>query len=393
MDNLTHTLIGIAAAETLIAARRGGQEASSSRDRVRLWLASALANNLPDLDVAYTWGGDRLDYLLHHRGHTHTLLLAPLQGAVLLGILWLFWRRKQDVPWKGVIGLCLLGPLLHVLADSWNTYGVHPYWPVNNEWYYGDLVFIIEPWLWVALLPAIWKRASSLWGKALALLPLGFVIYLGWTHPFVQPLPALAFTLGTLAWILAQRSIHSQRARLAGSLLICTLALGFFGWAQARIRPAFAGEGSEVVVMSHPANPFCATVFTAGFRGETYRASLWTAAAFPSLVPVAMCRRFSEPETSVPLREIAGATPTAVRDPVGEFIAPKAELERIAADCRGRGFLRFARVPFWFNVDGAAYLGDLRFARGRSRSFAELPLAGECPRSEPPWVGRFLPES
>lgn len=390
MDNVTHTLIGLAAAEAWISAAPSPEP--PARQRVRLWLASALANNMPDLDVAYTWGGDRLDYLLHHRGHTHTLLLAPLQGALLLGILWLFLRRKESVPWKSIVALSLAGPVLHVLADGWNTYGVHPFWPWDNHWYYGDLVFIIEPWLWVALLPYVWSRVASLWGKSLCLAPLAFILVLGWRHPIVQPGTALAFTFGAVAWLAAQKLVRPWRLRLAGAFGLCVLAISVFAWAQARVRPAFAAEGAEVVVQSHPANPFCATVFTAGLRGDQYRATLWTAAPFPSLVPAGACRRFHADEMSAGLRPIEGAENSAGRVPVGEFVSTKAELERLAATCRGRAFLRFARVPFWFQDTGRDYFGDLRFDRGRGASFAEVALDGPCPRRDPPWKGRFFPE-
>jgi inner membrane protein len=33
--------------------------------------------------------------------------------------------------------------------DSLNVYGVHPLWPFDPNWYYGDLVFIVEPVFWI----------------------------------------------------------------------------------------------------------------------------------------------------------------------------------------------------------------------------------------------------
>ena len=41
--------------------------------------------------------------------------------------------------------------LSHIVADAWNSYGVHPFWPFDNHWYYGDAINIYEPWLWVIL--------------------------------------------------------------------------------------------------------------------------------------------------------------------------------------------------------------------------------------------------
>ena len=28
---------------------------------------------------------------------------------------------------------------------------MHPFWPLDNRWFYGDAVFIVEPWLMIAL--------------------------------------------------------------------------------------------------------------------------------------------------------------------------------------------------------------------------------------------------
>lgn len=386
MDNVTHTLIGIAAAEALI-----GAKPARERHRVKLWVTSALANNLPDLDVALTWGGDRLDYLLNHRGHTHTLLLAPLQGLLLLAALFLAWKRKPDVPWREVAGLALLGPIFHICADAWNTYGVHPFWPLDNRWYYGDLVFIVEPWLWVAFLPVIWARCASRPAKALCLMLLATIVGLGWFHPFVQPLPALAITMAAALWLRWQSLFECQGRRIAGALALCASVFLLFGIAQLRLRSAFAGENGEVVVMSHPANPACAAVFTAGFEGEVYRARVWTAAALPELIPVSWCRRFTEAETSAGLRPFAAAADTRMLDPVGEFTGTREELAAVSASCRGRAFLRFARVPFWTHEGELDYVGDLRFDREKKPSFANVALQGECPRREPPWVGRFFP--
>ncbi len=35
--------------------------------------------------------------------------------------------------------MAVVGVLLHLGMDALNSYGVHPYWPLNNRWMYGDL--------------------------------------------------------------------------------------------------------------------------------------------------------------------------------------------------------------------------------------------------------------
>lgn len=393
MDNVTHALIGIGAAELLITTR----PKTLSRARVPLWIASAAANNLPDLDIVLSWGGKsgRLDSLLHHRGYTHTVLLAPFQGLLLLGILWLLWRRKEPRwPWKEISFLAVFGPVLHVLADSWNIYGVHPFWPWNNEWFYGDMIFIIEPWLWLALLPVVWKRSTSLVGRTIPLILLLIITAVSWFHPFVQLLPALAITLGAAAWLYAQKKINDDRVRICGALLICATVFALFGFAQHTVRNHFIGKGGgEIAIMTYPANPFCVAVVTATFEGSSYRADQWIAAPWPKLVGAASCVSFAEKQTFANLQPIPGAETTDAFRPIGEFRSTKAEFDRLASSCRGRAFLRFARIPFWFQLEGRDYFGDLRFARDRKVGMAEIPLGADlgCPRWEPPWTGRFFP--
>src|SRR5690606_20591590 len=133
-----------------------------SRLRKVYWLVSILGNNLPDLDILYaglTLNG-RLGYLLHHRGHTHTLLIGLLQGAIIGAVAqyWLKRNVKNLSSWdeKAIWFLSLLSPVIHLGMDSLNNYGVHPFWPFWNGWMYGDSVFIIEPLLWLALFPVVY---------------------------------------------------------------------------------------------------------------------------------------------------------------------------------------------------------------------------------------------
>jgi inner membrane protein len=41
--------------------------------------------------------------------------------------------------------------LLHMSMDFLNSYGIHPAVPVRiMRWFYGDMIFIVEPVFWVA---------------------------------------------------------------------------------------------------------------------------------------------------------------------------------------------------------------------------------------------------
>ena len=96
----------------------------------------------------------------HHRGFTHSFLGIPLVAGLVVAVIYAIWRlrgRKIKDPnlpprW-GVLYLyaCLAG-LSHILLDFTNNYGVRPFWPFWEKWYSWDIVFIIEPVLWVLLI-------------------------------------------------------------------------------------------------------------------------------------------------------------------------------------------------------------------------------------------------
>lgn len=147
MDNLTHTLVGLTAA-------KAGLERLSPGTTV----LCVLAANAPDVDVAILLFGDRWTYLHHHRGITHAIagviFLALVVPLIFYGIDRL-WARFRHQPGKtNLRGLMLASVIVtatHPLLDWTNNYGIRPYLPWSGEWYYGDLVFIIDPYLWFML--------------------------------------------------------------------------------------------------------------------------------------------------------------------------------------------------------------------------------------------------
>jgi inner membrane protein len=44
---------------------------------------------------------------------------------------------------------------LHVFLDFLNNYGVRLLMPFSGRWFYGDALFIIDPWLWIIFLIAV----------------------------------------------------------------------------------------------------------------------------------------------------------------------------------------------------------------------------------------------
>jgi inner membrane protein len=177
MDNLTHSLVGLAAAKAGLERLSPGATA-----------VCVLAANAPDADILATLGG-KWFYLHHHRGITHsivgTLVLALFIPALFYAVDLLIARirkRPTRVRFLGLTVASLIVSASHPLMDWTNNYGVRPFLPWSGEWYYGDLVFIIDPWIWLAVGGAAFLLTSKrtwqiiLW-STFALVITGLVFY------------------------------------------------------------------------------------------------------------------------------------------------------------------------------------------------------------------------
>lgn len=145
-------------------------EFSDTAKGFRRWMMalSVIANNLPDLDLIYSMD-TKLDYLIHHRGHTHTIALAvPMALLLMVAPAVRNWWRPlgwKSIHWTLLSVVVVVGAFLHLIFDSANNYGVHPFWPLDKRWCYGDTIFIIEPWWWITLLGVFYHGLESWWGR------------------------------------------------------------------------------------------------------------------------------------------------------------------------------------------------------------------------------------
>ena len=162
MDNLCHTLVGAALGEAGLARRKP--------------LATAtllIGANLPDVD-GFTYAFlDGPTSLAFRRGWTHGVLamaiLPVLLAAAMVGFDQMVRRRRPEKSRGQALRACtrrssrlparfraLLLPafasvLSHPLLDFLNTYGVRFLSPFSERWFYGDTLFIVDPWVWIAL--------------------------------------------------------------------------------------------------------------------------------------------------------------------------------------------------------------------------------------------------
>ena len=141
MDNLCHTLVGAALAQ------------SGLKRRTPLATATLLvAANLPDVDViSLAWGSTA--GLGFRRGWTHGVLALSLWPFLLAAAMLAFDRMgaKRGAKFWPLVLLSAIGVASHPLLDLLNTYGVRLMMPFSNRWYYGDTLFIVDVWVWLVL--------------------------------------------------------------------------------------------------------------------------------------------------------------------------------------------------------------------------------------------------
>lgn len=234
MDNLTHTLLGLTLA-------KAGLERATPLATATLLIAS----NLPDVDAVLRLRGAFVD-LENHRGITHSFV-GLLALAALLTFLLVFldkrFRLRHDIfrrpirPLR-IFALAYVGGVLHIFLDFLNNYGVRPLWPFSSRWIYGDVLFVIDPWVWLVLGgAAMWLTINSQlrilgWGLVGVAMSLAVLLALqepSPRFPLTIPLTIRLLWFAGLAFVIAGAVLGWGRKgeRVARSaLLIFALYIG-----------------------------------------------------------------------------------------------------------------------------------------------------------------------
>ena len=213
MDPLTHTLVGA----NLGATKLG--------EKSRLAAAAlVIGANLPDVDsILYFTGHDDLA-LWFRRGWTHGVLALVVLPFVQTALLMLYDRlrpnaqRRVHVPW--LFGLSAFAILTHPTLDWLNNYGMRWLMPLDGRWFYGDSVYIMDPWLWLVLGAAWLAGRRATWPMIAA-----FVIVTGLlARIVVRRSPDYLLVLGIVAVILfAMLLWRTQRSFSTHALVVATL--------------------------------------------------------------------------------------------------------------------------------------------------------------------------
>lgn len=153
MDNLTHSLIGAVLGQAGLKRRSG------------LGMPTLIvAANIPDIDATCAVLGTVS--LAMRRGITHGPIAMLVLPLLLTGAMVWFdrWQALRGTRPEGrlpvrpgwLLALAYIGCLSHPLFDWMNSYGIRLLEPFSHRWFYGDALFIVDPWLLAMLIAGVW---------------------------------------------------------------------------------------------------------------------------------------------------------------------------------------------------------------------------------------------
>ena len=166
MDTLTHIVLGACTGEA-IAGRRLGK---------RALLIGALANVLPDADVASGLWLSTDESLLAHRGFTHSFIFVVLAATALAFTFRWQHRNNNDRSFKFWFWFFSLELFLHIFIDAFNAYGTGWFEPFDHYRVSFNTIFVADPfysiWLaiaFIALLSLTRESPSRTWWRRFGL--------------------------------------------------------------------------------------------------------------------------------------------------------------------------------------------------------------------------------
>jgi inner membrane protein len=372
MENVAHSLVGLAAAKAGL--ERWSPGATS---------ACVIAANLPDIDIVAAVGG-KWFLLEHHRGITHALVGIAILPVILslfyftIDALWGRWMgRARQIRFWPLLCATALACASHLILDWTNNYGVRPFLPWSNTWYYGDLVFIIDPWVWLICGGAVFLVTSksnmqrALWIIGSSMLTTVFLLILWRSNLHGKESFALIWGAAILA--IAALSWLKAGPRFGRVIPLSGLALLVFYW------------GGLSIVHKRALNQ--AKNELAGFvKAPTAVENLAVMPTFGD--PRTWTCLAQTPETTYRFDIALGRPGFGARELV-KFEVPGGaearEANEAAADENARIFLRFARFPV-AAVEGNCLSGmvvrfaDLRFTRPgqSSKGSFSIDVPVEC---------------
>lgn len=257
MDPIAHTLFGATMAE-----------AGLKRKTALATTTLIIGANIPDVDaVAMLISSDYALYV--RRGWTHGIVALMVWPFIILGLMMglekllkRFGRLREGPPMNKawLLGLAFLGVWSHPFLDWLNTYGVRLLMPFNESWFYGDTLFIIDPWFWLLTGAAVVLARSKNWKGITGWIVLGTALTALVTTADIPTVPKVIWSAGIIAIVIARwTGIFRDRLQtvaitlFAGAILYTGFMITGSGLTASHARAALEAEGSEIhEVMPNP---------------------------------------------------------------------------------------------------------------------------------------------
>ena len=306
MEPLAHTLAGACLAESGL--KRLTPLASSTL---------IIAANIPDVDGACYLHSADLAFAFR-RGWTHGVLaiaLLPIAlTAAMLALDRVLSRRRPERPKAGpgtLLGLAALGVLSHPFLDWLNNYGVRLLMPFSDRWFYGDTLFIVDPWLWLILGGAAMLAWTTQTRGIVTAAALGFgTTALVLLTPIVPAWARAAWIAGLVIWALARARVSGPRtpAIARGALALAGLYIGvmFAGsrLAERQVRELARARGwtvEQVAAMPIPAELLRRSVIAVSPGRYLFLPVNWTTGPEPGVEPTVVERGQADPAVEAAL--------------------------------------------------------------------------------------------
>jgi len=216
VDTLTHALSGA------LVARLSARPDAHARSIPRRVAAGALAAAFPDLDFVIAVLGPA-QYLLYHRGVTHSVLMLPLWAWIVAWVLAKLLREPGG--WRAFYGVSALAIGTHIAGDVITSFGTMVFAPFSDWRAAIGTTFIIDLWFTAIILAGL--LGSLVWRRTRA--------------------PALAASLALVSYVGMQGVLKSRAIE--------------FGEAYAAAQGL---AGASVRAEARPVSPFNWTVFVSG---------------------------------------------------------------------------------------------------------------------------------
>jgi len=175
VDSLTQALLG-ATTFAIIKDKDIGK---------RSLLIGAIAGTLPDLDVFLALFFIDIEFLtIHHRGLSHSILLAIVLSLILGYVFYRVYKKKQS--FKGWSAAFFLAIMTHSILDLCTTYGTKLLSPFSSYLFSTNNIHVFEPFYTIILLIGtlilLLKNLSKVTRlKVLRYTLLLSTLYLSWT--------------------------------------------------------------------------------------------------------------------------------------------------------------------------------------------------------------------